>query len=733
MRTNPVLYGRDQTPGIVAVEMRGGRQAEIFRREGGQLTCSLQPFHPFLWVEDPQLLKGWKPDLDIELRPLGGEASYRHQVLLPAWKDLQALVKHLSKATGFSPGSFEAPFFFLSDPVHQYLLQTGRTLFKGMTFNDLHRLQLDIETYCTPGFEFPNPQRETDRIIVISMTDSRGWECVLSGRDMSEEEMLREMVREITARDPDVIEGHNIFNFDLEYIAVRANRWGVPLKLGRDKSPLKSRPSRLQIAERSLTYSKAEVYGRQVVDTWLLAQMYDVSARSLESYGLKAVAGYLGVAAPNRTYLEPEEINECFEHDMDRLLAYALDDVRETRAVSEVLSQSFFYQTQVFPYSYQNTVVRGNATKIDALFLREYLAAGQSIPRPRPSRDFAGGYTDILYQGVASRVLHCDVQSLYPSILLTFKYFPQQDVLGIFPSLLEDLKAFRLEAKEQARRAESPQARRHYEALQSTFKILINSFYGYLGFGQGHFSDFDQAERVTGKGRELIKGMVDWLLAQGCRVIEIDTDGIYFSPPEELSDEQAEEMVERLSATLPAGIRLELAGRYRGMFSYKIKNYALLGEDGRIVIKGSGLKSRGLELFQRRFIQEAVRLLLEGRPEEVRGLADRYRDDLARHRWDKKMFVKTETLQESPAVYAEKVKGGKRNASAAYELALRSERRYQAGDQISYYVSGEGRRVKVYEACKLASQWDPENPDENVPYYQGKLEDLCKKFNPFTG
>ena len=69
------------------------------------------------------------------------------------------------------------------------------------------------------------------------------------------------------------------------------------------------------------------------------------------------------------------------------------------------------------------------------------------------------------------------------------------------------------------------------QALQSTFKILINSFYGYLGFSQAHFADFDAASRVTEIGRDLLKKMVAWLRDQEAQVIEIDTDGIYFIPP----------------------------------------------------------------------------------------------------------------------------------------------------------------------------------------------------------
>jgi len=90
--------------------------------------------------------------------------------------------------------------------------------------------------------------------------------------------------------------------------------------------------------------------------------------------------------------------------------------------------------------------------------------------------------------------------------------------------------------------------------------------------------------------------------------------------------------------------------------------------------------------------------------------------------------MKTETLQESLGVYQDKLKAGKRNAAAAYELALTSARPYQPGDQVSYYVAGDGLRPKVNEAAKLATAWDPRAPDENVAYYAGKVRELYDKF-----
>src|SRR5213594_342285 len=316
--------------------------------------------------------------------------------------------------------------------------------------------------------------------------------------------------------------------------------------------------------------------------------------------------------------------------------------------------------------------------------------------------------------------------------MLVYDYFPKRDELRIFPGLLQDLRDFRIKAKELARVAETTEAKVYFSALQFTFKILINSFYGYLGFQMGHFNDFGVANQVTAKGRELIQSAVAWLREKGAMVIEIDTDGIYFVPPKEIETvEDEESLIQMLAATLPKGIESELDGRYLAMFSYKMKNYALLDHKGRLLIKGSGLRSRGLELFQRQWMEEMLLLLLKGEREKVPALYQRYLEDLEHHRMDISMLMKTETLQDSLETYRAKIREKKRNPAAAYELALTSERPYQPGDQISYYVTGEGAKVKANENCKLATQWDPKNPDENVEHYKAKLKELYEKFRPF--
>ncbi len=721
-----LLFGWNPTAGIVSLELEGDRHIRLYRRVNGVIVAELQDFRPIFWIQQADLLKDFKGD--VEIVPLSGDLAYRFLAVFGSWKEIHSARKYLQRLAGKPPS-----YLFFNDPVHQHLLSTGQTSFRDLSFSSLKRLQLDVETYSADGFEFSNPHREQDRIIAIALSDTSGWETVLWGKDMAEPEMLERLNRLIQERDPDIIEGHNIFNFDLNYLKTRGQRYGIALKWGRDGSEARHFSSRLMIAERTIDYTKWEIHGRHILDTWILSQFYDISSRELESLSLKEMARHFDLADEGRVYVEGSQISRVYDEDPETLYRYALDDVRETRRLSELLSQSYFIQAQIFPYSFQNTIVRGNATKINALFIREYLRRRHSLPAPpSESKEFAGGYTDIFFEGVVNNVVHCDVTSLYPSIMLSRGLKPGNDALDVFLPLLRDLRSFRVEAKRLSQQTTSQEERAHFQALQTTFKILINSFYGYLGTSFSNFADFPVAGEITETGRQILKQMIDWLSQRGCQVIEIDTDGIYFVPPPEKVGMEAEtELIVELARTLPRGIEVEFDGRYRAMLSYKMKNYALLDYEDKLVIKGSGLRSRGLEKFQREFLRNFIYLLLQSKPEGIPALYEDFLSRIEKHEFDITYLCKTEVISESLTSYQQKVKGKKRNASALYELALQAQREYQPGDQIAYYVTGNKKNIRVFDNCRLASQWDPAHPDENVPYYKAKLEELYEKFKPF--
>jgi DNA polymerase, archaea type len=140
------------------------------------------------------------------------------------------------------------------------------------------------------------------------------------------------------------------------------------------------------------------------------------------------------------------------------------------------------------------------------------------------------------------------------------------------------------------------------------------------------------------------------------------------------------------------------------------------------------LKSRGLEKFQRVFLEEMIKLIMEGKSEAIVDLREKFEEKIRNREWKIDMLMKTDTLQDSLDKYRAKIAGSARNRAAAYELALASGRNYKPGEQISYYIKATPKKVPAYEAAKLASDFDPQNRDENVDYYVAKLDDLVKKF-----
>src|SRR4029077_8908439 len=127
-----------------------------------------------------------------------------------------------------------------------------------------------------------------DHVMAIALSDNTGWEEVLMVDhrkiEDSERAALKRLTTLIQERDPDVIEGHNLFRFDLPYLVTRARKTKTKLDWGRSGGFLRSRPSRLQIAEKTIDYPKFSIDGRHFVDTFLLAQFYDVGMRTLSGF-----------------------------------------------------------------------------------------------------------------------------------------------------------------------------------------------------------------------------------------------------------------------------------------------------------------------------------------------------------------------------------------------------------------------------------------------------------------
>ena len=394
-----------------------------------------------------------------------------------------------------------------------------------MAFDDLRRMQVDIEATTAAGFEFWNAARE-------STASSRSrWPTPPGARPCSpapscrEAQLLAECSRMLRERDPDVIEGHNIFNFDLPYLAARARRHGVKLALGRD-GPCARLPSRSRSRSgRSPTRASRSSAATSSTPGSSRSSTTSGTARR-RGFGLKEVA---------RTSAWPRPTGRTSRAKIPAHLrggSRAADALRARRRAGDPGDHGHPVAELLRPGAdpavhYQNICVRGNATKIDALLLREYLHRGQACPARPPRR--RRRLHRHLPAGVARNVHHCDVRSLYPSLMLGRDWRRPPTSWGS-SLLLRDLRDFRVSAKRQAGAA-VPEERIYLDALQRRSRSSSTRSTATSAFSQARFSDFDAAE-TSHRRRPGDPQGDDRLAAEStARPIEIDTDGIYFVPP----------------------------------------------------------------------------------------------------------------------------------------------------------------------------------------------------------
>jgi DNA polymerase elongation subunit (family B) len=703
--SDTLLLGHGTTPGIVAVEpnIQTGI-ARTYVRAGDHVEPVDVPLKT--WLLGRRQLTG-----SVEL---AGRHPMRHLLTSGDAMRVAGLAKEMAA---------DQRLVYV-DPITSHLVGSGETYFKGLQFSDLRRLQFDLETLDVV------PHRDGAEICLIGVRDTTGFECVLALDDFANEgALIAEFVRIVRERDPDIIEGHNVFNFDLWYLDERARRAGVELLMGRDgRTPMWRDDSIRRSGVNGMTVKYYRIEGRQLVDTFFGALRWDVGRR-LPNYKLKTIVSHLGIGDVDRALVDASQMRQLWADREARakLKAYCLDDARDAERLSNLVTPNEFYQAQFVPESMQGLACVGMGSRIERLMVRAYLHAGVAIPRPRPIGPTAGGYTVAFETGVFRDVIKCDVESLYPSLMISRRIKPQDDDLDVFIPMLTTLRERRIEAKRAAELARAEGSARDFlaaDGLQSAFKILINSFYGFLGTNGLHFNDATAAGTITEAGRAVLERIVQELRAQDCRVIEADTDGAYFVAPR---GADAAVIIERANDAIGEGLHLVCEERYPAMLSVKAKNYALKRADGEVVLRGSALKSNREEPFGSVLLRAIATALIDGRPADVaqivRELVERVRDgrlkpiELARRESVTQKTFNTpgnrrlaQALFDKGAVVGDKVNIYRRQGG---ELALMEE--YAGDEDRGHYlkrigdfvarfgdlISTEARRVAVEDPDQL--------------------------------
>lgn len=417
---------------LVAVEACDGGVKEYWRKGSGQVVSREVEFYP--WALVPEKGEGSFTTSLPHSERLDGD-GYNTLLTFENWRNFYNFKKLLK-------GRNDAIAY--SSPAKNFLVSQSYRMFENAKFDDVVRLAVDIETTGLDPCE--------DELLLLTYRSNRGHEGFIDG---SEEDILRGFVSAVNTIDPDILEGHNVLGFDFNFLHVRAELAGIGLRLGRDGSRLRlGRERSVMIGPNERTCTPVYIHGRHVVDTYIAVQKFDIASQKLSSYGLKECARAFGIASEGRIEVDRSKMRELWESDRDTIITYALQDVEENLKLGNIVLPVEFMQTTIVPDGYSGVALTGNGEKVDSILVAEYLRRGKAIPIRRDREEYVGGFVECREHGVFSPIVKADVESLYPSLMLTMGIKPSSDTEDVFLPTLKRILTDRLTAKRKVKEIE---------------------------------------------------------------------------------------------------------------------------------------------------------------------------------------------------------------------------------------------------------------------------------------
>jgi DNA polymerase I len=519
---------------------------------------------------------------------------------------------------------------------------------------------IDIE--CEDHRGFPEPER--DAIICVTSHDSfcddytsfifsPGERCdlsVLSGAApkkngcflpgthtihtySTEQEMMQGFTEYIRTRDPDIISGWNLTDFDLPYITRRMEQIGLsPIRLSRLEGQTERNALR----------------GRGLFD--LLQAYRKMHGSQLESARLDAVAEK-EVGDSKVRYRG--KISDLWNEDPCLLVEYNYKDVELCVAINKKNRIIEFYREIARYVGCPLDRTLNSSSVIDIFVLRK--AHGHFV---LPSKGFAQGsefegatvFDPSL--GLKENVVVLDLKSLYPMAMMTINASPEtkdpsgeyrapngvrfkSHPDGLTRSIISELLVERDHKK--ALRNSFPFGSEEYvryNLQQNVLKVIMNTYYGVSGYARFRLYDREIGAAITSVGRAIIEHTRNVIEGLGYHVIYGDTDSCMVVVPPGLAMPEiistAREIEARLNESYGEFARRELNAEshyfsikfekvYRRFFQAgKKKRYAghLVWKEGadvdQIDIVGFELRRSDYPPITKQVQQKVIEMILKG-------------------------------------------------------------------------------------------------------------------------
>jgi len=434
----------------------------------------------------------------------------------------------------------------------------------------------------------------------------------------SRPQLLEKLNAWFATHDPDVIIGWNVVQFDLRVLQKSAERYRVPLTLGRHGSELEWREHGFK---NGVFFAQAT--GRLIIDgiEALKSAFWNFSSFSLEAVSQELLGEGKAIDNP---WDRMDEIDRRFAENKPALATYNLKDCE--------LVTRIFHKTEIMPFLLERATVNGlpvdrhggSVAAFSHLYFPRMHRAGFVAPNlgEVPPQASPGGYVMDSRPGLYDSVLVLDYKSLYPSIIRTFlidpvglvegmaRPEPAHSTEGFLGAWFSREKHCLPEIVGQIWHGRDDAKRQGNKPLSQALKIIMNAFYGVLGTSACRFFDPRLASSITMRGHQIMRQTKALIEEQGFDVIYGDTDSTFVWLKKAHSEEAAarigQSLVEHVNAWwaaylqnegLESALELEFETHFcrflmptiRGTEQGSKKRYAGLiqeGDNQRMVFKG---------------------------------------------------------------------------------------------------------------------------------------------------
>jgi len=647
--------------------------------------------------------------------------------------DIDFSKKYLIDNKLFPSMMYEVEGEIVKSDAAEIVLKKKKIKCLDKSFDEPKALGFDIETYTKQG-SFSDVRHDAIISIAVYGKGLRKvitWKKTRTEMDVefvkNEKEMIEKFMEIVNKSYPDYIVGYFSDGFDMSYIKKRCEKLKIDFKIGLEKVKLR----------RGRNVSTAMTKGILHIDVSRFIRTIMAYSLKIDNYDLNSVAKEF--VNDEKEEFDASKMGIVWDNGgkaLEKIWKYNLQDSKLVYEIFFKILPNINELAKIVGQPIHDVSRMSYGQLVEWYLIRKAHENNEIVPN-RPSeekigsrmrRSYIGGLVVEPKPGLYDDLVILDFKGLYPSIIVahnislgTFVKKGGKETVeietekgkkvkyrfkakkGFIPDAIEDLITARDKVKEKLKvKKDAVLLARSY-----ALKTIANASYGYMGFFGARWYSRECAEAIAGYARHYIREVSKKAKKEGFNIIFGDTDsiGIFL---EKKTKKNVEKFIGKVNKKLPSMMELEVEDYYkRGIFVMKRKEeggakkkYALIDEDGEIVIKGFETVRRDWSYLTKEVQKKVLEIILkEKNISKAKKYVDDVIDDVRRHKVDDEKMVIRTTLKKNLDSYKQigpHVVVAKRMRDKGLGAGV--------GTTIRYVISEKGKsisdRARIPEECE---------------------------------